>query len=234
MLAALIPLPIFSHFFILSLSLYPFSLSLSNSFSFSLSPTVTLFLSFFLSYSLSPSLCYSLSLYISLLLSLSLLCPPLSLSYSFARYSSLSAIVLISPLDVIRCPYWADVCMYLPNPSHEQDVTEDQLFKQSLTGLNSKFSFPKTGCNTKVKEPSLPPLTIAGGKIVGYYHHGIRKQPRPGFELGFPCPFPTTIAIIPRTSDNNETSIGRSKLSWLSGLMVECTPADICKFLILG
>ena len=36
-------------------------------------------------------------------------------------------------------------------------------FKQSLTGLNSEFSF-STGCLTKAKEPSLP---IARGRIIG-------------------------------------------------------------------
>ena len=30
------------------------------------------------------------------------------------------------------------------------------IFKWSLTDLNSEFSFSKTSCHTKVKEPSLP------------------------------------------------------------------------------
>ena len=31
-----------------------------------------------------------------------------------------------------------------PTPLHEQDMTEDQFFNQSLTGLNLKFSFSLT------------------------------------------------------------------------------------------
>ena len=39
---------------------------------------------------------------------------------------------------------------------HEQDVTTlSQFFKQSKAGLNSEFSFSKTGCRTKVKKFSL-------------------------------------------------------------------------------
>ena len=41
-------------------------------------------------------------------------------------------------------------------------------FKQSLTGLNSEFSF-LTSCLTKAEEPSLPYyLPIAGGRIIGF------------------------------------------------------------------
>ena len=40
-------------------------------------------------------------------------------------------------------------------------------FKRSLTGLNSEFSFSKTICLTKAKEPRLPYyLPIAGGRII--------------------------------------------------------------------
>ena len=43
------------------------------------------------------------------------------------------------------------------------------IFKQSITGLNSEFSFSLTSCNIKVEEPSLPYfLIIAGGRTVGY------------------------------------------------------------------
>ena len=42
-------------------------------------------------------------------------------------------------------------------------------FKQSLTGLNSEFSFSQTGCHSKIKELSLPYyLPIAGGRIIGF------------------------------------------------------------------
>ena len=43
------------------------------------------------------------------------------------------------------------------------------IFKQSLTGLNSEFSFSYTSCLTKAEEPSLPYyLPIAGGRIIGF------------------------------------------------------------------
>ena len=42
-------------------------------------------------------------------------------------------------------------------------------FKQNLAGLNSEFSFFKTGCHTKTKEPSLfYYLPLAGERIVGF------------------------------------------------------------------
>ena len=43
------------------------------------------------------------------------------------------------------------------------------IFKQSLTGLISEFSFSSTSCLTKAEEPSLPYyLPIAGGRIIGF------------------------------------------------------------------
>ena len=43
------------------------------------------------------------------------------------------------------------------------------IFKRSLTGLNSEFSFSETSCLTKAEEPSLPDyLPIAGGRIIGF------------------------------------------------------------------
>ena len=45
----------------------------------------------------------------------------------------------------------------------------DTFFKQSLTGLNSVFSFSYTSCLTKAEEPSvLYYLPIAGGRIFGF------------------------------------------------------------------
>ena len=42
------------------------------------------------------------------------------------------------------------------------------IFKQSLTGLNSEFSFSYTSCLTKPEESNLPNyLPIAGGRIIG-------------------------------------------------------------------
>ena len=57
--------------------------------------------------------------------------------------------------------------MYLPK-LFARVRCECQFFKLSLTGLNSEFSFFKTGCHTKIKKPNLPYyLLIAGGRIVG-------------------------------------------------------------------
>ena len=43
------------------------------------------------------------------------------------------------------------------------------IFKRSLTGLNSEFSFSLTSFPTKAEEPSLPyNLPIAGGRIIGF------------------------------------------------------------------
>ena len=43
------------------------------------------------------------------------------------------------------------------------------IFKRSLTGLNSEFSFSYTSCLTKAEEPSPPYyLPIAGGRIIGF------------------------------------------------------------------
>ena len=43
------------------------------------------------------------------------------------------------------------------------------IFKWSLTGLNSEFSFSYTSCLTKAEEPSPPYyLPIAGGRMIGF------------------------------------------------------------------
>ena len=56
-----------------------------------------------------------------------------------------------------------------PTPPLGQNMTQGQLFKRSLTGLNSQFSFSKTSCLTKAEEPSLPYyLPIAGRRIIGF------------------------------------------------------------------
>ena len=48
-------------------------------------------------------------------------------------------------------------------------MTQGQIFKRSLTGLNSEFSFSSTSCLTKAEEPSLSYyLPIAGGRIIGF------------------------------------------------------------------
>ena len=65
--------------------------------------------------------------------------------------------------------YVVDVYSYLPNPSVRAGYDIGSIFKRSLAGLNSEFSFSKTSCLTKAEEPSLPYyLPIAGGRIIGF------------------------------------------------------------------
>ena len=55
------------------------------------------------------------------------------------------------------------------NPSAQVGYDTRSIFKRSLTGLNSEFSFSSTSCLTKAEEPSLPYyLPIAGGRIIGF------------------------------------------------------------------
>ena len=58
---------------------------------------------------------------------------------------------------------------YLPKPSPRAGYDTSSIFKRSLTGLNSEFSFSWTSCLTKAEEPSLfYYLPIAGGRIIGF------------------------------------------------------------------
>ena len=55
------------------------------------------------------------------------------------------------------------------NPSARAGYDTRSIFKWTLTGLNSEFSFSLTSCRTKVEKPSLPYyLPIAGGRIIGF------------------------------------------------------------------
>ena len=55
------------------------------------------------------------------------------------------------------------------NPSARARYDTGLIFKRSLTGLNSEFSFSLASCLTKTEEPSLPYyLPIAGGRIIGF------------------------------------------------------------------
>ena len=55
------------------------------------------------------------------------------------------------------------------NPFTRTGYDTRSIFKRSLTGFNSEFSFSKTSCLTKAEEPSLSYyLPIAGGKIIGF------------------------------------------------------------------
>ena len=89
---------------------------------------------------------------------------------------------------------------YLPTPPLVYDTRS--IFKRSLTGLNSEFSFSQISCLTNAEEHSLPYyLPIAGGRITGFvpFPRYVKcNQSRPGFELVSPCPFSTTITITPQ------------------------------------
>ena len=55
------------------------------------------------------------------------------------------------------------------NPSVRAKYDTRSIFKRSLTGLNSEFSFSSTSSLNKSEEPSLPCyLPIAGGRIIGF------------------------------------------------------------------
>ena len=55
------------------------------------------------------------------------------------------------------------------NPSARTGYDKRSIFKQSLTVLNSEFSFSWTSCLTKAEETSLPYyLPIAGRRIIGF------------------------------------------------------------------
>ena len=58
--------------------------------------------------------------------------------------------------------------MYLLTPPSAQAGCDTRsISKQILTGFNSEFSFPKIGCLTEAKEPSLFYLPRAGGGMIG-------------------------------------------------------------------
>ena len=55
------------------------------------------------------------------------------------------------------------------DPSAQAGYDTRSIFKRSLTGLNSEFSFFQTSCLTKAEESSLSYyLPIAGGRIIGF------------------------------------------------------------------
>ena len=55
------------------------------------------------------------------------------------------------------------------NPSARAGYDTRSIFKRSLTGLNSEFSFSYTSSLTKAEEPSPPYYSsISGGRIIGF------------------------------------------------------------------
>ena len=79
-------------------------------------------------------------------------CQSLSLSLSFSLSIYLSVYLSI-----------------LPNPSARAGYDTKSVFKRSLTGLNSEFSFSYTSFFSKAEEACLSYyLPIAGGRIIGF------------------------------------------------------------------
>ena len=65
--------------------------------------------------------------------------------------------------------YKVPIVTIFTNPSVWAGYDTRSIFKQSLTGLNSEFSFSLTSCLTKAEELSLSYyLPIAGGRIIGF------------------------------------------------------------------
>ena len=59
------------------------------------------------------------------------------------------------------------IFLLFTNPSARAGYDTRSIFRRSLTGLNSEFSFSYTSCLTKAEEPSLSYyLPIAGGRII--------------------------------------------------------------------
>ena len=72
------------------------------------------------------------------------------------------------------------------NASDRAGYDTTSIFKQSLTGLNSEFSFSSTHCLTKAEEPSLPYyLPLAGERIIRF------------------IPFPSVLVLCEMQSDSS-------------------------------
>ena len=69
---------------------------------------------------------------------------------------------------MIPCCLTLNVIIFT-NPSARAGYDTRSIFKWSLSGLNSEYSFSLTSCLTKAEELSLPYyLPIAGGRITGF------------------------------------------------------------------
>ena len=123
--------------------------------------------------------------------------------FTFTQLSLSLTISLSLPLSLSVYIY---IYIYLPHTSSRVRSNTKVIFlKRNLTGLNSKFHFSWNGCHTKVKDPYLPLyLPIAGGRIVRfinsqeYFCFAKCKQPRTSFQLGWICPFTTTVIYTPQ------------------------------------
>ena len=74
----------------------------------------------------------------------------------------------MQPINMIMFCYW-DEKVKIKWSSARAGYDTRSIFKRSLTGFNSKFSFSWTSCLTKAEESSQPYyLPIAGGRIIGF------------------------------------------------------------------
>ena len=81
------------------------------------------------------------------------------------KYESKLHLVLFAMRNLSRLKTY----IIFTNPSAQAGYDTRSIFKRSLAGLNSEFSFSETSYLTKAEELSLPYyLPIAGGRIIGF------------------------------------------------------------------
>ena len=92
----------------------------------------------------------------------------LSLSLTLPIYIYIYMCVCVC-VCVCRCIYIYIYIYIYTNPSARAGYDTRSIFKRSLTGFNSEFSFSLTSCLTKAEETSLPYyLPITGGRLIGF------------------------------------------------------------------
>ena len=77
--------------------------------------------------------------------------------------SFIEVVIIVDYVSAYIC-----ICIFT-NTSARAGYDTRSIFKRSLTGLNSQFSFSKTNCHTKAENPCLSyNLPIARGRIIGF------------------------------------------------------------------
>ena len=144
----------------------------------------------------------------------------------FLSTASLWNNVYISSVWTRFCSLIIYLLSYLPNPSARAGYDTRSIFKRSLTGLNSEFSFSWTSCLTKAEEPNLPYyLPIAGGRIYGI------------------IPFPRVLVLcemqsvrsriwtrvdVPISSDDNRYTTGNISFIYIYIYIYMCVCVCVC------
>ena len=94
-----------------------------------------------------------------------------------AKLTNQSVIIIADEITVKTIAFWmwlqgfmgSNFFIILTTPSAWAGYDTRSIFKRSLTGLNSAFSFSLTSCLTKAEEPSQSYyLPIVGGRIIGF------------------------------------------------------------------